>query len=1046
MTELTDKIYEQILFSRSPTLNPQAVDPDIFDVEGKTIKVPESLYKYYTKMNRRMPSEYLPPDLQRRPGTSIATPFFPEEGGQVGDWSVELMPEAVGEEHFPWVDEDETNYLERMNIGSEGAPKSVVKTATWLPNDDYQEIAVEKLLSQEYPDATEEDGSPWDFAIRQDPRTKRLMYRDPELKDNKDREYQILFAPGMQWADVAAELPFLAGEVGAGIAGGIAGSTLGPGGTVAGGITGEMIAAFGMRLKQLHNFRERGLLDPAKYPEDDPRWMDEMVREAMRHAGFVGAFGLGGTALVHLFRRVARQTLPKVEWDHGVFANAYDQVQKEVVEGTPSAEIIGTLTAPQILLHSSVKGAQEQPAAEYWGQLSQLSSRPKKMYDPLREKLAEQTRIKETTLRTQMDKPGGGTETLEEVMEVGPRERARRGEKIQEAIEKQRRPEVEKLADDISGYEIEALNAANDFATGVRPLSELALTTRRSIEAVRTKVDDLLDTKYAQIEKDIQGNPVFDTTSLINWGKKQAGNIKQDVLPSLAIEDRRILDDILNLGKKTESGKGRLVSYPSLKRAITNVNGLINKAQGAAKSGASTPELGFLYQLKSQLKGMREQLIDPDTTWGKGIIERNPNILDELADIERRYAKFNDNFNRELAGKLTRKVQGSGKVYELADETVLDNILLNKDSGSRRKLRAIFNTPEGLEGLEAVRSGIKTMYANQMRQGTGDLVALTPVQHQAFFKKYGNAMKDWLRPEDYKKFENAQSAAINTKKEVAALERSRKKLIQYPWGSPELLNEPEILFEEAYRPDRWTRSKNLRQAIDQLEPSQKEGFIDSFKGMIYRDFIDKTSVKIPKAGGKVEVDIDPRNMLEYIDKHRDAMRVWYGDEFINGLQGWADHVRALLPEGRGVIDVGSAELKAALDLTRAYVGIFTREGRVLTAILRMGRSGKHKYVIDHLINPKKLRRKVAIADFIEDPRTRAFLRELTSFDLEQESIGSQLDPETDKGYSSYQTGTEEELELYGPEEFGPVSRRTQDYPTPFNTGGPARLIKLNHGY
>ena len=606
-------------------------------------------------------------------------------------------------------------------------------------------------------------------------------------------------------------------------------------------------------------------------------------------------------------------------------------------------------------------------------------------------------------------------------------------------------PEVEKLADDISGYEREALEAANDFATGVRPLSELALTTRRSIEAVRTKVDDVLKVKYEELEKQIQGNPVFDTTELINWGKRQAGNIRQDVFPSLAREDKAILEDIFNLTKKTAPGKGKLINYPSLKRAITNINGLIRKAEGPG--GIPTPELGFLFQIKDILKGMREQLIKPEFkgAYQEGILKRNPKIVEELANIDRRFALFRDNFNRELAGKLTRKVKGSSKVYEVADEKVLDDILLNKDSGSRRKLRAIFNTPEGLEGLEAIRSGIKTLYANQMRQGTGDLVALNPAQHQRFFNKYGNAMKEWLRPKDFKKFQNAQSAAMNTKKEVAALEKSRKKLIQYPWGSPDLLNEPEILFKEAYQPDRWTRSKNLKQAIDQLEPTQKEGFIDSFKGMIYRDFIDKTSVKIPKAGGKIEIDINPKTMLEYIDKHRDAMRVWYGDEFIDGLQGWADHVRALLPEGRGVIDVGSAELKAALDLTRAYVGIFTREGRVLTALLRMGRSGKHKYVINHLVNPKKLRRKVAIDKFVTDPRFRAFTREFLTFDLEQE-MDWQLDPETDKGYLPYQTGTEMELEWFGPGEFGPKSRDTQDYPTPFNKGGPVRLIKLNHGY
>ena len=44
---------------------------------------------------------------------------------------------------------------------------------------------------------------------------------------------------------------------------------------------------------------------------------------------------------------------------------------------------------------------------------------------------------------------------------------------------------------------------------------------------------------------------------------------------------------LLNLGKKKDPGAGKKVGYPALKRAITNVNGLISKAQGAAKSGAT---------------------------------------------------------------------------------------------------------------------------------------------------------------------------------------------------------------------------------------------------------------------------------------------------------------------------------------------------------------------------------------------------------------------------------------------------------------------------
>ena len=89
----------------------------------------------------------------------------------------------------------------------------------------------------------------------------------------------------------------------------------------------------------------------------------------------------------------ARNISPAIEWDEDVFVKAFDQVMAE------SDEITKTLTAPQILLHSSVKGADEQPASEYWQELSQMKSKAGKEYDDVRKVLAEQDTIKERTLR-----------------------------------------------------------------------------------------------------------------------------------------------------------------------------------------------------------------------------------------------------------------------------------------------------------------------------------------------------------------------------------------------------------------------------------------------------------------------------------------------------------------------------------------------------------------------------------------------------------------------------------------------------------------------
>ena len=1039
--DVFDEITEELFLDRSPTLNPQAVNSDIFNVEGKTIKVPESVYKYHRKRNAVMPEEFVPPEFQREYGTSRPLPRFPEEGEMLGDWSVELMSEE--NPIYPWVDQDETEYLNRKGVDTSGAPMGVVRTASWLPNESFSIVeggGVEKVLRDYYSDATEEDGSPWDFAIKQEPRSQRLIYRDPE----KGGQYQTLFAPGLQFSDIAAELPELIGEIGAGLLTAAALSPSGPAGMTAAAVGGEALAATGMRWIQLNRMRDKGYLSP-KYDDDMT-----LLLEAASHGGMVGAFGIGGAALFSLLRRIINKMpggeniAPKIEWDEDVFVEGYDQVMGEAGKaGGTTAEIANVLTSPQIILHSSVPGAREQPASEMWQQLKDAQTRAGKEYDPVRGRLAEQEKIKERTLREQFEE--GTEETLEEVAEMGPSEMARRGDIIQQGLETQKRPSVEKLETEILDLEDEALSLADDFTVGSLPEGEAGFIVRDSLNKVKTKVDDVLDAKYAQLEADIQGNPVFDTTDLMSWAKKNKSSIDRDILPSLAVEDARIIEDLLNLGKKTEPGAGKKVSYDSLKRAITNVNTLLGKAQGAVKSGASTPQIGFLKQLKNQLKGMREQLLDPDTTWGKSIIDRNPKILKELAETEGRYFKVKENFARSVVGDILRNKQSSGTWWEVGDEAVVDKLILNNAPDERRITRAILNTPEGQIGLEAIRSSIKGLYKSRMTDAANDVKPLTNPQHNNFMNKYGEAMEEWLDPADFKKFRNSASASKQVLRDIKKLETTRAEIAKFPWGSEALLSKPEDLFKITFRAGEVTPSKELRRAINGLGKEQSDSFINLYKGMIYKDFIDKTSDVTKLAGDKVSIDLDPKKVLDYLDGHSDAMVEWYGKDFVKGLNGWADHIRALRPTGTASLDpLGDVKMKAGMDIVRAYVGIFTRPGRVITALLRFAKSGKEKKIIEALLDPKKLRSTIERDQFLSLPLTQAVMRDVMSQEWGED--WTQLDPKRSMGYTPEQTGTEEDFELFGPKEFSEIDEDRTFSPTPFNTGGPVRLMKMKHGY
>jgi hypothetical protein len=119
---------------------------------------------------------------------------------------------------------------------------------------------------------------------------------------------------------------------------------------------------------------------------------------------------------------------------------------------------------------------------------------------------------------------------------------------------------------------------------------------------------------------------------------------------------------------------------------------------------------------------------------------------------------------------------------------------------------------------------------------------------------------------------------------------------------------------------------------------------------------------------------------------------------------------------------------------------------MITAALRLGKSGKEKAVIDGLLNPKKLRNINVLDRFLSSPTTTAVVRELISFSPEQDYTGAQLDPRRSEGYSADQTGTEIELELFGPDEFATKSEEREYNPAPFNEGGPVKLMKMKHGY
>jgi len=158
-------------------------------------------------------------------------------------------------------------------------------------------------------------------------------------------------------------------------------------------------------------------------------------------------------------------------------------------------------------------------------------------------------------------------------------------------------------------------------------------------------------------------------------------------------------------------------------------------------------------------------------------------------------------------------------------------------------------------------------------------------------------------------------------------------------------NEPEALFDEIWKDARISNTQTLLKVLP-------EDSIGEFQKLIYRDFVEKGSS-------------NPAAIDKYLKQHGEGLKVVFGDEFVDGLKTYNKIIKDINIESVGG-KIGDDELmKVTTGLARAYVGIFTRPGRVITAINQVRRSVRKGSFEDMILNPEKLYKRIQRGERLE---------------------------------------------------------------------------------
>jgi len=811
-----------------------------------------------------------------------------------------------------------------------GAEGDVIRQLELLPNDVRGNLdSVTKILQKNYSNDFNIPRT-YDYNVRVDPNTERLIFNDPQ----NNNQPTLINPEGIQSGDFLAFAEPLAAEISAGIAGGVAGVFTAPvtGGVVNPatlGITSEILATYLWRLQNLDYLDEQGYL-----PEDYDKNF-----QAMKDAGFTALGGIGGAAAFKLAKLAfgIRNPGKRFPLDEDEFIESFETVKKQGVE-------VSDLTSPQVVIAAAAEDPNKiikSPAEEVEESLRKVAEGDSPSGAALREKYAKQELEGRQKIEGEFET--AGTSRQEAAYETGASERVIQGREFQAAADqgigfepllKQADDEILKFSNETDTLFRELTEGKLDFNTAGKQIREGSIKVK---DAAYKKVDAKFE-DAAKIANLNRGKP-FDLSSMTSFLKTFDRRLLDQALPDR--DQRKIVTNLLK--KIADNPKQSKKAYDS---DLSSIRSLITDAANKGR------DLGPLITIRDELLKVRKNALGKNTEGSKVFKE---------AELE--YRQFNDDFNNDLTSRFFGLQEASNNLFKKGDKQAYDsvlnflrgNITKNADNtlSSPEFIDKILLDPINESGLQGLKKGVLNDFYNKVLKEQGGQIS--PKGEEAlnnWLKQNGDIVKKFFDEDELLQFNNAEDFIRKFKARELSLKQAQQKAAR----DPELQNlekvinltNPEDVFTTTWKAGKITPTRALFNAVNN---TGDDTLINSYKAYIYKDFIDKTS----SSGTFGRDAFSGKAIAKYVDDYGDAMSLWLGPEFVENLGNIG---KKLAPfdnrAGKALGKEENAILQATNSLARAYVGLFTTPGRVLTAAKTIGGAELGRKRLQYLRDPELL--------------------------------------------------------------------------------------------
>ena len=905
-------------------------------------------------------------------------------------------PSQVFDTQLQGVLDDQYERAREAGVNFDGAPRSLQNRLWYIPETEDTPRAMNKLLGEYYADAfNEEMYNVHDFKVQREPHTNRLMFENPETG-----EATFFFAPGMQGMDILAEAPKIGGMIAANI--GTLAYTKGRGGIPL-QLTADIASYSGIRFAELAGSRNAGLLK-VDLGEGLRDWTNgEIQAQIGKELLLVGGASASVPMAIRwlspamklltgskMFDRV--KSLP---FEIAPFVQAFEQVKTYFTELGPKAlELFEGMSAPQIMKAATqldnVRIVPATPAGKLAAEADGVVYTPEVFPDTLIRQMDEiavtesgkvpkmlQQQSKE--LREAVDEvtgdvleQGGGQRTVSgSIDQTGQASKSQLGQDIIDVAEGVARPAIAAETKVLAEIAEEPLEQGKNWIKGATEGPEAAVPVRGVLEKAKQQRLEDYALEVNKISEGLKFGRTIDTGPIIENAKSLLAGVRKSLYPGMEKEATEGLLDPIITGV-TKKGTPKKITMGDVDGYIKSIR---EQKRKALKAG-DVPRYNRMKEVEGVWMDIQENAIREQAEKLGG--DAGEEMLERLAASKAQYRQYIADFEEGIVGKLLERVAGSTKAvgqYSLDDVAFINRLLANSSEADTVLLREILKKAENQDALNLIKGTIKQSYKDKMYAGPGKYKPLSKEAHDAWYQQNRRNIERWFDEDELIAFNNASDAAAAVEQRMLSQDEILAGLRKTPWGKElgKTVDKPSTIFNKTWGKENYEQSKQL---YDILGKGGKVGeeTMNGYRSQIMRDILDKTK------------NISSTDGLEkYLNINKDSLDLWYGPEFAKGLETHLRIMKVFDPargslKGPGLANK-SVVYKAATDAARVYVGLFTRPGRILTAVSRLGFNAKQKRVVKDLLNPQDLVDRYYATQWMTDPFVQSTLRALQVFNI-----------------------------------------------------------------